>query len=68
MWYKRLSEFLLFKGYTNDDCICVFINDSSTRFCIISVCVDNLNITGNETDINETHHHLKTEFETKDLG
>ena len=35
--------------------------------CIISVCVDDLNITGNETDINEAHHHLKTELETNDL-
>jgi hypothetical protein len=32
------------------------------------VCVDDLNIIGNEPDINETRHHLKTEFEMKDLG
>ena len=30
--------------------------------------VDDLNIIGNEPDINEAHHHLKTEFEMKDLG
>ena len=69
MWYSRLSEFLKLKGYTNnDDCPCVFIKKSSTEFCIISVYVDDLNIIGNETDINEAHHHLKTEFEMKDLG
>ena len=30
--------------------------------------VDDLNIIGNEPDINEARHHLKTEFEMKDLG
>jgi hypothetical protein len=35
---------------------------------IISVYVDDLNIIGNEPDINEVHHHLETEFEMKDLG
>jgi hypothetical protein len=69
MWYNRLSEFLKQKGYTNnDDCPCVFIKKSSTGFCIISVYVDDLNIIGNEPDINEARHHLKTEFEMKDLG
>jgi hypothetical protein len=69
MWYNRLSEFLSLKGYTNnDDCPCVFIKKSSTGFCIISVYVDDLNIIGSEKDINEARHHLKTEFEMKDLG
>jgi hypothetical protein len=69
MWYNRLSEFLSLKGYTNiDDCPCVFIKKSSTEFCIILVYVDDLNIVGNENDINETRHHLKTEFKMKDLG
>jgi hypothetical protein len=44
MWYNRLSEFLLRKGYTkNDDCPCVFIKRSKVGFCIISVYVDDLN-------------------------
>ena len=69
MWYNRLSEFLLQKGYTNnDDCPCVFIKKSQTEFCIISVYVDDLNIIGNPQDINEARNHLKTEFEMKDLG
>jgi hypothetical protein len=69
MWYNRLSEFLKSKGYTNnDDYPCAFIKRSSTGFCIISVYVYDLNIIGNETDINEARHHLKTEFEMKDLG
>jgi hypothetical protein len=44
------------------------LKKSSTGFCIISVYVDDLNIIGNESDINEARHHLKTEFEMKDLG
>jgi hypothetical protein len=49
MWYNRLSEYLLQKGYSNnDDCPCVFIKMSQTCFCIISVYVDDLNIIGNQ--------------------
>jgi len=44
------------------------LKKSSIRFCIVSVYVDDLNIIGNELDINEARHHLKTEFEMKDLG
>jgi hypothetical protein len=69
MWYNRLKEFLLNKFYSNnDDCSCVFICKSSSRFCIISVYVDNLNIINTKLDINEAHIHLKTEFDMKDLG
>ena len=49
MWYNRLREFLLRKGYSNnDDCPCVFIKKSRTGFCIISVYVDDLNIIGSQ--------------------
>jgi hypothetical protein len=69
MWYNRLKEFLLQKGFSNnDDCSCVFIKKSSTRFCIIFVYVDDLNIIGTQQDIDETHNDLRTEFEIKDLG
>ena len=69
IWYNRLSEYLLQKGYSNnDDCPCVFIKRSSTGFCIISVYIDDLNIIGNTQDIDEARNHLKTEFEMKDLG
>jgi hypothetical protein len=69
MWYNRLREYLLQKGYSNsDDCPCVFIKKSFTGFCIISVYVDDLNIIGNPRDIDEARNHLKTEFEMKDLG
>jgi hypothetical protein len=68
MWYNRLKEFLLNKGYSNsDDCPCVFIKKSCTGFCIISVYVDDLNIIGHAKDIDEACNHLKKEFEMKDL-
>jgi len=69
MWYNRLSEFLLKKGYTNNnDCPCVFTKKSPTGFCIVSVYVDDLNIIGNPKDIEEACNHLTTEFEMKDFG
>jgi hypothetical protein len=67
--YNRLKEFFLNKGYSNsDDCPCVFIRKSSSGFCIISVYVDDLNIIGHTTDIDEAHNHLNKEFEMKDLS
>jgi hypothetical protein len=69
MWYNRLKEFLLNKGYSSsDDCPCVFIRKSATGFCIISVYVDDLNIIGHTKDIDESRNLLKMEFEMKDLG
>jgi hypothetical protein len=51
MWYNRLKEFLLNKGYSsNDDFSCVFIRKSITGFCIILVYVDDLNIIGYTRD------------------
>ena len=69
MWLNRLSNFLLQRGYTNnDDCPCVFIKKSTDGFCIISIYVDDLSIIGNPKDIEEERNHLTTEFEMKDLG
>jgi hypothetical protein len=41
---------------------------STTRFCIISIYVDDLNIISHTKDICETRNHLKTEFDMKNLG
>ena len=69
MWFNRLSNFLLKRGYTNnDDCPCVFIKKSNDGFCIISVYVDDLNIIRTTRDIEEAMAYLKAEFEIKDLG
>jgi hypothetical protein len=49
VWYNQLKEFLLNKGYSNNnDWPCVFIKKSTTGFCIISVYVDDLNIIGHK--------------------
>jgi hypothetical protein len=59
---------MLNKGYsTRDDWSCVFIKKSSTRFCIIPVYVDDLNIISHTKDIDEPHNRLKMKFEMKDL-
>jgi hypothetical protein len=63
-----LNNFLLQRGYINNDCPCVFIKKSNDRFCIISVYVDDLNIIGTARDIEEAMAYLKAEFEMKDLG
>jgi hypothetical protein len=69
MWFNRLSNFLLQRGYiNNDDCPCVFIKKSNDGFCIIFVYVDDLNIIGTTRDIEEAMAYLKAEFEMKDLG
>jgi hypothetical protein len=69
MWFNRLSNFLLQRGYiNNDDYPCVFIKKSSDGFCIISVHVNDLNIIGTTRDIEEVMTYLKMEFEMKDLG
>ena len=60
MWYNRLSEFPKLTGCTNnDDYHASLLKKSSTGFCIISVYVDDLNIIGNETYINEALRHPK---------
>ena len=55
----RLSDFLLKSGYeNNEDCPCVFIRKSQKGFCIISVYVDDLNIIGYATDVEEASAYV----------
>ena len=72
MWFNHSSNFLLKRGYTNnDDCPCVFIEKSLKGFCIILVYVtyvNDLNIIGTTEDIEEAMTSLKKGFEVKDLG
>jgi hypothetical protein len=69
MWYNRLKEFFINKGYSNsDDCPCVFIRKSNTDFCIISIYIDDINIIGHAKDIDEGHNHLKKEIRYKGFG
>jgi hypothetical protein len=69
MWYTRLSEYLIKRGYKNDElCPCVFIKKTSSGFSIIAVYVDDMNIIGTLDEIRDTASYLKSEFEMKDLG
>lgn len=69
MWYNRLSDYLINKGYVNNIiCPCIFIKKIISGFMIIAVYVDDLNIIGTENEIHEATVYLKEEFEMKDLG
>ena len=69
MWYKRLSDYLLGKGYKNDDlCPCVFIKKTSSGFAIVAVYVDDMNLIGTLDELKETAQDLRSDFEMKDLG
>ncbi|GJT52805.1 retrovirus-related pol polyprotein from transposon TNT 1-94 [Tanacetum coccineum] len=69
MWYNRLSDYLISKGYkSNLICPCVFIKKTRSGFVIIVVYVDDLNIIGTNKEINEVVVHLEEEFEMKDLA
>ena len=69
MWYNRLSDYLIGKGYVNNElCPCVFIKRTSSGFAIVAVYVDDMNIIGTLKELRETAEHLKSEFEMKDLG
>ena len=69
MWYNRLSEYLLKKGYVNNlICPCIFIKKSEARFAIITVYVGDLNLVGTLEELTKTTNYFKKEFEMKDLG
>ena len=69
MWYNRLSEYLLKKGYKNDPiCPCIFIKRLGSEFVIIAVYVDDLNIIDTRKELLEAVECLQKEFEMKDLG
>lgn len=69
MWYNCLSEYLLNECYKNDPiCPCVFIKRSKSKFVIISIYVDDLNIIRTLEKPQNAVNYLKKEFEMKDLG
>ena len=69
MWYNRLNEYLLKEGYANNPiCLCIFIKKLETRFTIIYVYVDDLNIIRASEELTRTTKYLKKKFEMKDLG
>lgn len=69
MWYNRLSEYLINEGYINDViCPCVFIKKTGSRFVILAVYVDDINLIGTPEEVQKEIEYLKKEFEMKDLG
>ena len=54
MWYNRLSEYLLKEGYVNNPiCPCIFIKKLETKFVIIAVYVNDLNLVGTPKELNK---------------
>ncbi|KAL0430677.1 UNVERIFIED_CONTAM: Retrovirus-related Pol polyprotein from transposon TNT 1-94 [Sesamum radiatum] len=69
MWYNRLSEYLIKKGFCHNQISpCLFIKRTESRFVIIAVYVDDLNIIGSPEEIRRAADYIKSEFEMKDLG
>ena len=69
MYYNLLSEYLLKEGYANNPiCSCIFIKKFETRYAIIVVYVNDLNLVGTPKGLTKTTKYLKTKFEMKDLG
>ena len=69
MWYNCLSQYLLKEGYVNNSiCPYVFIKKVATKFAIIAVYVNDLNLIWTPEELIKTIDYLKNEFEMKDLG
>ena len=69
MWYNRLSEYLIKKGYINDViCPCIFIKKTTLGFVILAIYVDDINLIGTPEEVQNAIKYLKKEFEMKDLG
>ena len=49
-------------------CPCIFVKKLETKFAIIVVYVDDLNLIGTLEELIRTKSYLKKEFEMKDLG
>ena len=60
MWYNRLSEYLIRKGLVNNEIYpCVFIKKTSSRFSIVAVYVDDMNLIDTHDEIKETAKLMK---------
>ena len=46
----------------------MFIKKSETRFAIIAVYVDDMNLIGTPEELSKTAEYLKKKFKVKDLG
>ncbi|KAL0300012.1 UNVERIFIED_CONTAM: Retrovirus-related Pol polyprotein from transposon TNT 1-94 [Sesamum angustifolium] len=60
MWYNRLSEYLIKKGFCHNQISpCLFIKRTESGFVIIAVYVDDLNIIGSPEEIRQAADYLK---------
>ena len=60
MWYKRLRNFLIDRGFKNDEvCPYIFIKRTHTKLVIVAIYVDDLNIIGTTNAISEIVSQLK---------
>ena len=63
MWYNRLSEYLIKKGFCHSQISpCLFIKRTESGFVIIAVYVDDLNIIGSPEEIRQAADYLKSEL------
>jgi hypothetical protein len=68
MWYNHLNEYLLEKGFKNNEiCLCIFIKKTTFVFAIVAVYVDNLNLVDITEKLIKTATYLKNEFEMKNF-
>jgi len=67
MWYNHLNEYLLEKGFENNEiCPCIFIKKITSGFAIVAVYISDLNLVGTSEELIKTATYLKDEFEMKD--
>ena len=60
MWYNLLSEYLIKEGYKDDHtCPCIFIRKSESRFAIIAVYVDDINLIRTSEELLKIAKYLK---------
>ncbi len=66
-WNKRLSEFLINKGYKSSKADpCVFIKTTNNQQTVIAIYVDDCFLIGEEKEIKETKEMFNKEFKMKD--
>ncbi|KAM2133212.1 hypothetical protein ACFX1R_003337 [Malus domestica] len=67
--FEKLNMQLMDMGYVNNElCPCVFIKKSHSRFAIVTVYVDDMNLIGTPAELEEIATHLKSKFKMKDIG
>ena len=69
MWYKHLRDILLFHNFSHDQALpCLFTLQHSSRFVVIAVYVDDLNLVGTPATYQHAMTLLTNQFEMKLLG